>query len=148
MKRLATPFLAISLLGLAACSGSADDASTTNEADDFAARINGGATTTQTQGNTDPAAGGAQSGGAAPASYVPGTVDDPNATNCNAASMAPFIGQTADNAVRSEIVATVSSTNEVRFIMPGATFINPDPSSSRLNIMIDNLGVIRDARCG
>jgi hypothetical protein len=62
--------------------------------------------------------------------------------------MGPFIGKPADDPTRAAIMTAAADAREIRFVSPGSAYIRPDPTSSRLNIMIDNLGIIRDARCG
>ena len=131
------------LLALAACGGSADD--TGNSADDFAARINGG--------QPDPAATVAPTvaqplEGAAPGAFAAGTQTDPQSATCAANRMGNFIGKPADEATRDAILFAVTGAREVRFVPPGSDYIRPDPTNPRLNLMLDNTGIIRDARCG
>ncbi len=170
MRKLRFAILTASTLVIAAC-GASEPNQGASQADEFAARIKGPAAPPAASDETagDPEASAAADGenGAAPAKAsirpsitysepvsgtggpsVPGTASDPNASICGAPAVAPFLGRNADQATRAEIVAAVGSQNEVRFVIPGSTFINPDPTSSRLNVMIDNTGVIRDARCG
>ena len=80
--------------------------------------------------------------------FEPGTATDPAAAICDATNMGPYLGQEASDAVRSEIMLVASAASEVRFITPSATYLKPDPTSSRLNIMLDAANIIRDARCG
>ncbi len=147
------------LLSLSACS--APDAPVdSSETDDFAARING---------NTPPApaTGGAGTVGgpqasyapqaptiapprenAAPGAYAPGTATDPESVTCNANKMGPFMGRLADEATRANIMSAAAGAADVRFIQAGSGYIAPDATNPRLNIMLDNQGIIRDARCG
>ncbi|MEL7445287.1 MAG: hypothetical protein AAGK02_05670 [Pseudomonadota bacterium] len=149
MKQFASSFTLAACLLVAACSGGVDEAST-NQADDFAARINGdsGAANTAPKANATPATIAPTREGAAEGAFVAGTATDPEAAICGAPKVGPYIGTKADDAVRQEIVAAVGPENEIRFILPGSTFINPDPTSRRLNVMLDNTGIVRDARCG
>ena len=131
------------LLALAACGGSADD--TGNSADDFAARTNGG--------QPDPGATVAPTvpqplEGAAPGAFAAGTQTDPQSATCAANRMGNFIGKPADEATRAAILVAATGAREVRFVPPGSDYIRPDPTNPRLNLMLDNTGIIRDARCG
>lgn len=142
MTRLAALFTLPALIALAACGGAQGDG---NDADDFAARINGG--------QPNPAATVAPTvaeplEGAAPGAYSPGTATDPASATCGANLMGPYIGRPANDPTRAQIVAVAVGASEVRFIAPGSAYIRPDPTSPRLNLMIDNIGIIRDARCG
>jgi hypothetical protein len=135
------------LLALAACADSEPD--TDNAADDFAARINGGDTAgtplpeaTATPTIAEPLENAAQG------AFAPGTATDPESATCAANAMGPFIGQPADDPTRAAIMTAAAGAREVRFVPAGSAYIKPDPTSPRLNIMIDNIGVIRDARCG
>ncbi|MEQ8412075.1 MAG: hypothetical protein RIC51_03735 [Erythrobacter sp.] len=144
----AAPTLALALL-LAACGSQTPESPTGNEADAFAERIKGA--------SPDPAPAPAPTQtpriaaprpGAAPGPYVPGTATDPEAQTCNAPAMAPYLGKAADDATRAEIMEVIGGANEVRFIQAGSSYINPDPTNPRLNLMLDKGGIIRDARCG
>jgi len=144
----ASAILACALLvALAACSASPESGS--KSAEDFAARINSGKETpaaTDTPSNTPTVA--APLPGAFTGPYVPGTMTDPKSSICAANLMEPFIGKPADDATRTAILETAEDAGSVRFVMPGSGTVQPDPTNPRLSIMIDNLGVIRDARCG
>lgn len=148
MNRLSIILTAPALLALAAC-GAPEETDTSAAADDFAARINGGGA-----GNAPaPAATVAPTiapprENAAPGAFAPGTATDPASQTCNANKMGPFLDRTADEATRLEVMSAAAGAAEVRFIQPGSDFINPDPTNPRLNIMLDNQGIIRDARCG
>ena len=131
------------LLALAACGGSADDNS--NSADDFAARING----SQPDASATVAPTVAQPlEGAAPGAFAAGTQTDPQSATCAANRMGNFIGKPADEATRAAILVAATGAREVRFVPPGSDYIRPDPTNPRLNLMLDNTGIIRDARCG
>lgn len=155
--------MAPTVFAIAACGGA--PAGNSETADDYAARINGDTasapvppagpvevaapvTPEQAQAAPLPAPTIAQPlPGAAPGAYVPGTLTDPNSSICGANLMADYIGKEADLATKAAIKIAASGASEVRFVEPGVT-VNPDPTNPRLSIMIDNLGVIRDARCG
>ncbi|WP_298303154.1 I78 family peptidase inhibitor [uncultured Erythrobacter sp.] len=147
MKKSST-VLACSLMAvLAACDARSEgDASS---ADDFAARINGGAQGGAASEAADAPSVAAPLPVAGNSSDVPGTMADPASSICGANLMEPYIGQKYDDAVRVQIVETAANNEGgVRFVLPGTATVQPDPTSPRLSIMIDNLGVIRDARCG
>ena len=76
------------------------------------------------------------------------TATDPESVTCKANLMGPFIGQPADEAVRAQILTVATGASEVRFVQSGSAYVRPDATNPRLNLMIDNLGIIRDARCG
>lgn len=142
MTKLSATITLPALLALAACGGGTEKDSS---ADDFAARINGG--------GPNPAATVAPTvveplDGAAAGAYAPGTATDPESATCGANEMGPYIGKPADDATRAAIMVAASGASEVRFVAPGSAYIRPDPTNPRLNLMIDNLGIIRDARCG
>lgn len=147
MKKLPVLIAAPALLALAACGGSETDSS--NSADDFAARINGN----KPASAPNPAATNAPQiakplPGAAEGAYVPGTLTDPESATCAANLMGPYIGKEADNSTKLAIMDAAKGAGEVRFVMPGGANVVPDSTNPRLNIMIDNLNIIRDARCG
>ncbi|BDI61014.1 hypothetical protein [Qipengyuania nanhaisediminis] len=62
--------------------------------------------------------------------------------------MGRYLGRIADEATRMEIRAAASGASEVRFLDAGLTPPVFDPAHSRLNIMVNARGIIRDARCG
>ena len=136
---------AIAALALAAC-GQADT-SDGESADDFAARINSGAADTAPGPDATPAATATPRPGAAAGQFVPGTATDPQANGCSAPKVAPFYGKQADEATRMAIMQAIAPQSDVRFLAPGST-VQPDPTSRRLNVMLDASGIIRDARCG
>lgn len=144
MMKLPAILTAASLVALGAC-GAGTEETSTNTADDFAARINGGPKK-PAQGTVAPTVAQAKPGAAA-GPYTPGTHTDPTVV-CGANVMGPYIGQAASAELRAEIMGVIAGSNEVRFIGPGGAFINPDPTHPRLNLMLDANGVIRDARCG
>lgn len=143
MKIFARIAAAASLLALSACGSGVEE--TSNSAEDFAARINGGNATgaqaTQAPQVAEPLPG------AAPGPFTPGTQTDPSSA-CGATKMGPFIGKVADDPTRVQIMAAAEGILEVRFIAAGSPYINPDPTNPRLNLMLDQQNVIRDARCG
>ena len=148
MNRFSIAISGSALLALSACGGGADDSA--NTADDFAARINGGA-----QGTQAPAPEATATPtiaqplpNAAEGAFAPGTATDPESATCGANKMGPYIGKPADVPTRTAITTAAAGASEVRFVPPGSDYIRPDPTNPRLNIMIDNLGIIRDARCG
>lgn len=144
MPRSSAILAAASLIVLSACSDGAD-VPAGNSAEDFAARINGGQAGSA-QGTVAPSVAEPLPG-AAPGPYTPGTHTDPTVA-CGANVMGPYLGKSADEATRREIVDVIGGTNAVRFVMPGGAYIEPDPFSERLNLMLDAQGIIRDARCG
>ncbi|MEO9463132.1 MAG: hypothetical protein ABJ242_10380 [Marinomonas sp.] len=66
---------------------------------------------------------------------------------CGSPKVAPFFGRKADNITREAVLAAVAPNGDVRFIDAGSDVI-PVPSSSRLNVKVDAMGVIRSATCG
>lgn len=147
MTRFA-PLLALPLTLAAACSSPESES---ESADEFAARI----------GQPGDAAGSAPAPagtpvpptvytprpGAAPGAFVPGTATDPEAAGCGAPKVAPFFGRLATDATRTALLAAVAPQRNLRFVEAGTNVV-PDADSTRLNVMIDVTGVIRDARCG
>lgn len=148
MTRSSAILISPMLLVLTACGANPDSGS--NSAEDFAARINGGAenapAATPVPTNTPTIA--APLPGAAQGAFAPGTATDPESSTCSANLMGDYIGKPADDATKSAIMIAAAGASEVRFVTPGGATVNPDPTNPRLNIMIDNLGIIRDARCG
>lgn len=143
MTKFAVLIAAPALLALAACGATETDNS--NGAEDFAARINGSGP--KPEATVAPTVAQPLEG-AAPGAYAPGTATDPQSSNCAATAMGAFLGRQADEANRAAIMVAAAGASEVRFVQPGSDYIRPDPTSSRLNLMLDNLGIIRDARCG
>lgn len=156
MTKLSAILISPVLVALAACGSNPESGS--NSADDFAARINGEQPAAQNAGPNDaptvaaPLPGAATQPAATPGAqrqtYVPGTIADPQSSICAANKMGPFIGVPADDATRKAIMEAATGAGSVRFVMPGSATVQPDPTNPRLSIMIDNLGIIRDARCG
>ena len=60
--------------------------------------------------------------------------------------MAPFIGKQADDKTRIAI-AKAAGGNAVAVVAFGTEPAGSDPANPRLNLMLDQGGVIRDARC-
>ena len=148
MTKLSPALLALPLaLALASCGSEPEPAA--NSADSFAARINQNAGATPTpQGTVAPTVAEPKPG-AAPGVFVAGTQTDPAAATCGANRMGPFIGKPADDATRTAIVETLGRSDNLRFVAHGSPgYINPDPTNPRLNLMLDESGIIRDARCG
>lgn len=138
--------LTLMLGALAAC---APEQSDNESVDEYAARVGGGtAEAGQSPARQVPPKIAQPKPGAAPGAFAAGTATDPAASRCGAPKVAPFLGRKADEATRARILAAVAPQENVRFVEPGAVNIMPDPASSRLNVMIDTTGVIRDARCG
>ena len=136
------------LLLLAACGEKESEPA--NTAQDFAARINGGGKAqgaTPGQATASPAQVAAPQANAAPGMMVPGTATDPNSATCSANAMGPFLGRVADDLTRSQVQQAATNASAIRFLDPGSEII-PDPASSRLNMLLDNTGIIRDAVCG
>ena len=151
MKTFAGTAILVSL-ALAACSN-APDAETqaaTNEADEFAKRINGTKSEPVKTAQAEPMAAPTVAQpieNIATGGYAAGTATDPNSA-CNANAFGEFIGREPDAEVRAAIQAAASDLSEVRFIAPGGQYIKPDPTNPRLNVMIAVDGIIRDIRCG
>ena len=151
MKIAALIFCAPVALMLAACSGGNGDSS--NSAEDFAARINGGNPTSEATPAVVPAPVAAPT---VVPPREPGTEASPAvdpATGqiilaCNADAMGPFLGRLADEATRLDVMAAAQGASDVRFISPGTDYIRSDPANPRLNLMLDAQGIIRDAKCG
>ncbi len=148
MTKLRSAVIAIPLLALAACGGTTEP-STDSAADDFAARINsGGNAAAAPAAEPTPSQVAAPLPNAAEGAFVAGTATDPQSSTCGANQMGQFLGQVADDATRNAIMQVAPETSNVRFILPGSDYVNPDPTSPRLNLMLDAANVIRDARCG
>ncbi|MEM6827800.1 MAG: hypothetical protein AAF553_07630 [Pseudomonadota bacterium] len=155
MTILGKSMVPAALLALAACGAPAEEETTTSQADNYAARINGEqsaqATESVTEVTTDTPVVGPTV--AQPLETIasgplnPGTATDPN-TACNANLFGKFIGQQPDADVRAQILEVANDVTEVRFIAPGGDYIKPDPTNPRLNVMIAVDGIIRDIRCG
>ena len=85
---------------------------------------------------------------AAPIAPAPDPAGGAATSQCSAELAAPFIGRPADDATRTAILEATSSVQEVRFLPAGSPYVAPDATSARLNLIIDNIGFIREARCG
>lgn len=144
MKKRSAVILSPICVMLVACGQGPETGS--NGAEDFAARINGGAP--QPEAIQTPTVA-APLPNAAEGPYVPGTLTDPQSSICGANLMGEFVGKKADDTTRAAIMqAAEGNSGSVRFVLPGSATVQPDPTNPRLSIMIDNLGIIRDARCG
>lgn len=83
-----------------------------------------------------------------PGANAAGSIGGVQSAACGADLVGDFLGQKADLATKAEINRVAKTASDVRFIDASVQSLRADPASARLNIMIDNLGVIRDARCG
>ena len=151
----------LACLALLACS-EPEPTDTQAVAQDFASRINAerSANTAPPPSATEPAAQiypaladtpSPQTAAppiAAPLAPAPDPAGGGATSQCSAELAAPFIGRPADDATRAAILGATSSVQEVRFLPAGSPYVAPDPTSARLNLIIDNIGFIRDARCG
>jgi hypothetical protein len=148
MTKLSPALLALPLaLMLVACGK--DPAPAGNDVDSFAARINQNAGTPAAPAATATPTIAEPKPGAAPGVFAPGTQTDPAAKTCGATLMGPFIGRPADQPTRAEIVKVLGRTDNLRFVPYGSQgYVNPDPTNPRLSLMLDESGIIRDARCG
>lgn len=141
-------------LALAACSAAPKPVDPAAEADEFAQRINAGTPSPAAAPVPSAAATAAPRiaqplPNAAPGPFMPGTATDPASARCGANRMGPFIGKLADEATRLDVVKTLGRSDNVRFVAFGSGgFVNPDPTNPRLNLMLDQQNIIRDARCG
>lgn len=151
MNKLTALLVSPLLVTLAACGSNPQSApnSETANADDFAARIGGNQASAPVVDATNAPTIAAPLPGAVEGPYAAGTLTDPNSSICGANLMGDFIGQKADEATRAAIAqAAAGKAQAVRFVGPGSATVQPDPTNPRLSMMVDNLGVIRDARCG
>ncbi len=85
--------------------------------------------------------------GAAPGVMEPGTMTDPAAAGCGATKGADFIGQPFGDALFESIAHIVPPGGEIRVVRPGDGD-DGDARADRLNVMLDNGGIVRDLRCG
>ena len=143
--------LTVALAPIALLAGCSEPAQEGESADNFAARINGeqqaAAASAQPNAAATPAATATPQAGAAPGPYSPGTATDPKSAGCGAPKVAAFYGRVADEAVRREVMQALAPQTNVRFHRAGSNVV-ADAGSPRLNVMLDDAGVIRDARCG
>ncbi len=146
MNRISKILAVAGFAMLSACSNGAED-DAANNADEFAARINGDGTAAAPQGDQAPQIAQPLPN-AAPGAFTPGTATDPASETCGANRMGQFLGKPADDGTRNAIMEVGSDVSQIRFLAAGSAFVKPDPTSPRLNIMLDEQGVIRDARCG
>lgn len=84
----------------------------------------------------------------APGTKAAGSIGGAQSAACGADLVGEFLDKKADLATKAEINRIAKTASDVRFVDASAETVLADPASPRLNIMIDNLGVIRDARCG
>ncbi len=132
---------------LAACGRGPSPAS--QEVDEFAARIGSGEnqTAAPTQAPVTPVAIADQITGNEASSQQETSASDSLTPVCGSPKVAPFFGRQADNFTREAVLTAVAPNNDVRFIDAGSD-VSPVPSSSRLNVKVDAMGVIRSATCG
>lgn len=135
------------LFALTACGG--NEPETPETADDFAARINGGAPAASPvpAGEGKPPLIAEPLPDAAPGMFEAGSATDPATATCSANLMGPFLNRLADEPTRLAIQQAAVNASAIRFLEPGSGLV-PDVNNPRLNLMLDNTGVIRDARCG
>lgn len=138
---------AAALLLLSAC-GSNETEPTGNQADEFAARINGGAERQPIPAGTVAPRKEAPRENAVPGPFYAGTMTDPASATCGANKMGPYIGVEADEPTRRAIVEEIGNAGNVRFVAAGSDNIRANVNSPRLNLMLDQRGIIRDALCG
>lgn len=137
---------ALAAITLTACGNTAER--TGNDADSFAARISSGEANPAPTPNPQ-AIAASPLPGAAPRPFARGTLTDPASSSCGAPLMGPFIGKLADQETRAEIANLLGRNENLRFVAYGSSVnINPDPTSPRLSLMLDEQNIIRDARCG
>lgn len=126
-------------LGLAACGETADDSRANGEdsAMTTPAEENGAAAT----GN-----GAARTAGAAGARAETDDVDSlPEGDQCGASKVAAFVSQNATPEVRARVAAEVGH-DRIRWVGPD-TVVTMDFRPDRLNVMLDENGVITGAKC-
>ncbi len=70
----------------------------------------------------------------------------PVPSTCGTEQLGRFIGKTRTDAIAAE-VASVSSAKAIRWIAPG-TMVTMDYRADRLNVDLDDKGVITRFRCG
>lgn len=149
MTRFSIALPATLALVLSACG----DTREAESAEDFAARVNGQQTAAAANPATDDQAQqtearvAEQPEGAAPGPIEPGTATDPQSASCGAPAAAGFMGRALDDTTSKLIADAVPEGTRIRVLKPGSTLV-ANPGSDRLNVMIDNAGIIRDLRCG
>lgn len=83
---------------------------------------------------------------AAACSSPPPAVLPPAPTACGAEKLGGFVGRTRTDAISAE-VARISGAKGIRWISPG-TAVTMDYRQDRLNVDLDEKGVITGVRCG
>lgn len=73
--------------------------------------------------------------------------DAKGAQPCRAVTMSRFLGEQDSPGLREQIAGGSQAPGGVRFVAPG-TKVNAGEQPARLNVMLDNTGIIRDFRCG
>lgn len=139
-----------SILILGACG--APTAPDNSEVSDYASRIKlEGKTAEEAANNAEPnpetLAKAESAEAAAQASGSASAVESGSVGNCGAPKVAPFFGRRADDQTRAAVIAALAPQKTVRFVDTGLA-IKPNPEATRLNVIIDTNGIIRDARCG
>lgn len=76
----------------------------------------------------------------------PAEFDDLPALNCGESRMAPFIGKPESEQVRSAVLDAVGH-RLVRWVHPGQA-VTMDYQPGRLNVIVDDHGMIAATRCG
>ena len=148
LARSSAPFV----LGfiLAACS--AEPQGDTDSAEEFAARINGAEPVAPPTVTTPTAP---QSAPPRPQAEVDamigpvekGTMTAPDSASCGAAAGEDWLGRKFTPAMTAQIDAIVPKGGSVRVLENGQP-ITGLKTSDRLNVMLDENGIIRDFRCG
>lgn len=133
-------------LALTACSKQGEEKS--ESAEDYAARIGGASAASGTAAASGSAGQLAQSTAQAGVPVEVPVPPEPDQGECRVEKIEPFYGQPDSPEIRKAILAAVAPKTNVRFVVPGPKSVMPDPTSSRLNVMIDITGIIRTARCG
>ena len=137
-------------LALSGCGAAGD---TGDGADDYAARI-GGAGQSQAAGVGEEAAPTAPVPSATGQdeeplrrAAVPGTHTDPTAHVCGAPQSANILGRIYSEETAAEFASTIPEGARVR-VVPYGREVSGAWQPNRLNLMLDQDGVIRDLRCG
>lgn len=120
-------------------------------ANDFADRVSAGQAASQPVGPPQPMEVPATAEGKSDDPPVPpgatGLALPAGAESCNAPAAREFLNRADSAATRAALTAAVEPGAEVRFLPPGSSD-KVENRKSRLNVMIDNTGTIRDLRCG
>ncbi|MGB7406904.1 MAG: I78 family peptidase inhibitor [Pontixanthobacter sp.] len=85
--------------------------------------------------------------GAAPGAMEPGTMTDPATSTCGATRGASFLGEPFTDELFESIAHIVPEGGAIRVQRPGESYTQ-DYVANRLNVMLDDGGIIRDLRCG